>query len=79
MRPRFICFPVDSLPADKGIKQVVSMARTKTPRPGSIQSLVPALKCWLEHTLEGRLEDVSQRLRGQGGNRRQTIRGALQF
>ena len=36
MRPRFICFPVDSLPADKGIKQVVSMARTKTPRPGSI-------------------------------------------
>src|ERR1035438_10317996 len=32
-----------------------------------------------EHTLEGRLEDVSQRLRGQGGNRRQTIRGALQF
>src|SRR5437868_14597215 len=36
MRPRFICFPVDFLPADKGIKQVVSMARTKTPRPGSI-------------------------------------------
>src|SRR6266403_5191018 len=32
-----------------------------------------------EHTLEGRLEDVSQRLRGQGVNRRQTIRGALQF
>ena len=29
--------PVDSVPAGKGIKQEVSRARTKTPRPGSIQ------------------------------------------
>jgi hypothetical protein len=32
-----------------------------------------------EPTLENRSEDVAQRLRGEGGNRRQTIRGALQF
>jgi len=31
------CFPVDSLPPGKGIQQVVSRARTKTPRPGNIQ------------------------------------------
>ncbi len=30
--------PVDSVPAGKGIKQVVSRARTKTPRPGSIHA-----------------------------------------
>ncbi len=57
------------------------MAKNENSETGKypVGALVPALKCWLEHTLEGRLEDVSQRLRGQGGNRRQTIRGALQF
>jgi len=49
MRPRFICFPVDFLPADKGIKQVVSMARTKTPRPGSWKALWCCGMCWM-HT-----------------------------
>jgi hypothetical protein len=44
-----------------------------------VNALVPPFEMLAEHTLEGRLEDVSLRLRGQGGNRRQTIRGALQF
>jgi hypothetical protein len=37
------------------------------------------VKYWLSTSWKSRLEDVSQRLRGQRGNRRQTIRGALQF
>jgi hypothetical protein len=36
------------------------------------------VKYWLSTPWKGRLEDVS-RLLGQRGNRRQTIRGALQF
>ena len=44
-----------------------------------VRALVPTFEMLAEHTLEDRLEDVSQRLRGQGGNWRQTIRGALQF
>ena len=44
-----------------------------------VSTLALPFEMLAEHTLEGRLEDVSQRLRGQGGNRRQTIRGALQF
>jgi hypothetical protein len=32
-----VCFPVDSLPSGKGIQQVVSRGKKKTPRPGNIQ------------------------------------------
>jgi hypothetical protein len=78
--PRGSKTPNSSIKRTEGIQPLVE-GKNENSATGeyAVNGLVPSFDMLAEHTLEGRLEDVSQRLRGQGGNRRQTVRGALQF